>query len=555
MATDGRWDFWIDRGGTFTDVVGRRPDGSLVAHKLLSENPEAYTDAAVQGIRDLLGLKAGEPIPPGRMGAVKMGTTVATNALLERKGERTLLLITKGFRDALKIGYQARPKIFARHIIKPDMLYERVAEVDERVRADGTVERAPDLGQVRRDLETAKADGIAAVVIVFMHAYRYPEHERQVAALVRDMGFAQVSVSHEVSPLIKLIGRGDTTVVDAYLSPILRRYVAQVDKDLDAKRSNARLMFMMSSGGLTAAELFQGKDAILSGPPGGVVGMAETGRAAGFDRLIGFDMGGTSTDVSHFAGAYERASETEVAGVRMRAPMMLIHTVAAGGGSILHFDGARFRVGPDSAGANPGPKCYRRGGPLTGTDAHVMLGKLIPGFFPKIFGLTQDRPIDAAAVQGAFAALASEIGGGRTSEEIADGFIRIAVENMANAIKKISVQRGYDVTRYALNSFGGAGGQHACLVADALGMTTVLIHPFSSLLSAYGMGLADIRATRQQAIEEPLGQGALASISAIGARLGAQARDEVVGQGVPAPAVTVHLSAHLRYAGTDTALM
>jgi 5-oxoprolinase (ATP-hydrolysing) len=563
-STSGAWDFWIDRGGTFTDIIGRRPDGSLVAHKLLSENPQAYGDAAVQGIRDLLGLAGGERIPARRIGTVKMGTTVATNALLERKGERTLLLITKGFRDALRIGYQARPKIFARHIIKPAMLYERAIEVDERVRADCTVEREPDLDALRAQLQDALAAGIKAVAIVFMHAYRYPAHEQRVAALARQLGFPQVSASHEVSALIKLVSRGDTTVVDAYLSPILRRYVAQVAKALSAGVSSAplaaadydspRLMFMTSAGGLTAAELFEGKDAILSGPAGGVVGMVETGRAAGFDRLIGFDMGGTSTDVSHFADRYERAFETEVAGVRMRAPMMLIHTVAAGGGSILHFDGSRLRVGPDSAGADPGPKCYRRGGPLTVTDANVMLGKLIPGFFPEIFGPAQDQPIDAAAVQAGFAALADEIGGGRTSEEIADGFVRIAVENMANAIKKISVQRGYDVTRYALNSFGGAGGQHACLVADALGMTTVLIHPFSSLLSAYGMGLADIRATRQQAIEEPLGDGALASIAEIGKRLGVGARDEVVGQGIPEPAVTVQLSAHLRYAGTDTAL-
>jgi len=553
-TTPQLWDFWIDRGGTFTDVVGRRPDGSLVAHKLLSENPEAYADAAVQGIRDLLELKAGEPIPPGRVGAVKMGTTVATNALLERKGDRALLLITKGFRDALKIGYQARPKIFARHIIKPDMLYERVAEVDERVRADGTVERAPDLTAVRRDLEAARADGIASVAIVFMHAYRYPEHERQVAELAHTMGFAQVSVSHEVSPLIKLVGRGDTTVVDAYLSPILRRYVAQVDKDLDAKRSAARLMFMMSSGGLTAAELFQGKDAILSGPAGGVVGMAETGRQAGFDRLIGFDMGGTSTDVSHFDGEYERAFETEVAGVRMRAPMMLIHTVAAGGGSILHFDGARFRVGPDSAGANPGPACYRRNGPLAVTDANVMAGKLIPDFFPKIFGPGQDQPLDGAAVRHGFNNLAQKVGD-KSPEEIADGFIKIAVENMANAIKKISVQRGYDVTRYALNCFGGAGGQHACLVADALGMTRVLIHPFSSLLSAYGMGLADIRSTRQQAIEIGYGAKAFAAIKREGARLGREANAEVAGQGVPTPRIKVFVRAHIRYAGTDSALV
>ncbi len=603
MTTAGRWEFWIDRGGTFTDVIGRRPDGTLAACKLLSENPGAYRDAAVEGIRNLLGLKAGEPIPAGLIDAVKMGTTVATNALLERKGARTLLLTTKGFRDALKIGYQARPKIFARHIIKPDMLFERVVEVAERVRADGAVESTPDLDALRRDLERARADGIEAVAIVFMHSYHYPEHERQAASLARGMGFLQVSVSHEVSPLIKLVGRGDTTVVDAYLSPILRRYVAGVTEELSSfpsggarsagasgpggadsgardegrhhpapdrlRRSgpplagkgeqNTRLMFMMSSGGLTAADLFKGKDAILSGPAGGVVGMAQTGREAGFANLIGFDMGGTSTDVSHFDGEYERAFETEVAGVRMRAPMMLIHTVAAGGGSVLHFDGARFRVGPDSAGANPGPKCYRRGGPLAVTDANVMVGKLMPDFFPHIFGPRQDQPLDAEAVQQAFTELAGEVsrdlGGTRSAEEIADGFIKIAVENMANAIKKISVQRGYDVTRYALNCFGGAGGQHACLVADALGMTTVLIHPFSSLMSAYGMGLADIRATRQQAIEQPLGEAAVASVKAVGERLGADARAELQRQGVRDLDVIVDVRAHARYAGTDTALV
>ena len=598
MPTDGSWDFWIDRGGTFTDVIGRRPDGSLTAHKLLSENPEAYRDAAVHGIRHLLGLTGDAPIPPGRIGAVKMGTTVATNALLERKGERTLLLVTEGFRDALRIGYQARPKIFARQIIKPDMLYERVVEVAERVRADGTVEQAPDLAAVRAELARARRDGIAAVAVVFLHAYRHPEHERQVVALARELDFPQVSVSHEVSPLIKLVGRGDTTVVDAYLSPIIRRYVAQVAGEMGTARAagssspsprrgegrgegeqavgkslapspalaslghplpsgerGTRLMFMMSSGGLTAAKLFQGKDAILSGPAGGVVGMAETGRAAGFAHLIGFDMGGTSTDVSHFDGDYERAFETEVAGVRMRAPMMLIHTVAAGGGSILHFDGARFRVGPDSAGANPGPKCYRRGGPLAVTDANVMVGKLMPKFFPKIFGPHQDQPLDAESVRAAFADLAREIGDGRTPEQVADGFIKIAVENMANAIKKISVQRGYDVTRYALNCFGGAGGQHACLVADALGMTRVLIHPLSSLLSAYGMGLADIRATRQQAIEETFEDSVLAAVASVGDRLGEEARREVILQGVPTQDVTVEVRAHIRYAGTDTALV
>jgi len=554
-AEDERWEFWVDRGGTFTDVIGLRPDGTLLAHKLLSDNPEAYGDAAVQGIRDLLGLAAGEPIPQNRIGAVKMGTTVATNALLERKGERTLLVTTRGFRDALKIGYQARPKIFARNIVKPDVLYERVVEIDERVRADGTVEREPDLAEARAALERANADGIAAVAIVFMHAYRYPAHEQRVAALARELGFPQVSASHEISPLIKLVGRGDTSVVDAYLSPIIARYVAQVANELDSERSGARLMFMMSSGGLTAADLFHGKDAILSGPAGGVVGMAETGRAAGFERLIGFDMGGTSTDVSHFDGEYERAFETEVAGVRMRAPMMLIHTVAAGGGSILHFDGARFRVGPDSAGANPGPKCYRRGGPLALTDANVMTGKLIPEFFPKIFGPRQDQPLDAEAVRAAFIELAREVGDNRTPEQVADGFIQIAVENMANAIKKISVQRGYDVTRYALNCFGGAGGQHACLVADALGMTKILIHPFSSLLSAYGMGLAQIRATREQAIEAPFANEALDQIGSVGRRLGEAVRAEVAGQGVPADDVQVHVRAHIRYSGTDTALV
>ena len=553
------WEFWIDRGGTFTDVIGRRPDGGLVTHKLLSENPEAYRDAAVHGIRHLLGLKPGDTIPGDRIAAVKMGTTVATNALLERKGDRTLLLITKGFRDALRIGYQARPKIFAKHIIKPDMLYERVAEVDERVRADGTVERALDLDAVRAELERAKADGVDAVAVVLMHAYRYSDHEQRVAALARELGFPQVSASHEVSPLIKLVGRGDTTVVDSYLSPILRRYVAQVAGELNEEEGGpshqTRLMFMMSSGGLTAAELFRGKDAILSGPAAGVVGMAETGRSAGFTRLIGFDMGGTSTDVSHYAGEYERAFETEVAGVRMRAPMMLIHTVAAGGGSVLHFDGARFRVGPDSAGANPGPKCYRRGGPLAVTDANVMAGKLIADFFPKIFGPQQNQPLDAEAVRNSFAAMAKNIGDGRTPEDVADGFIKIAVENMANAIKKISVQRGYDVTRYALNCFGGAGGQHACLVADALGMTSVLIHPLSSLLSAYGMGLADIRSVRQQAVEEPFGTKARKSLDTAARRLAADAVGEVAGQGVATAKIKLHVRAHIRYAGTDTALI
>jgi 5-oxoprolinase (ATP-hydrolysing) len=553
-SSSSLWDFWIDRGGTFTDIVGRDPQAGLHPHKLLSENPGAYRDAACQGIREILGLKAGEAIPPGLIGSVKMGTTVATNALLERKGEPLALITTRGFRDALAIGYQARPKIFAKNIIKPEQLYAQVVELDERVLADGAVETPVDLVQAEAALRVIKAKGIEAVAIVFMHAYRYCEHEKAVAALARKLGFAQVSVSHEVSPLIKLVGRGDTTVVDAYLTPILRRYVDQVAEELDTARTGARLMFMMSSGGLTAAELFRGKDAILSGPAGGVVGMAQTGAEAGFRQLIGFDMGGTSTDVSHFDGAYEHAFETEVAGVRMRAPMMLIHTVAAGGGSILHFDGSRFRVGPDSAGANPGPASYGKHGPLTVTDANVMVGKLQPDFFPKIFGPGRDAPLDERAVHAKFEALAREVGDGGEAEKIADGFLAIAVANMANAIKKISVARGYDVTRYVLQCFGGAGGQHACLVADALGMRKILIHPLSGLLSAYGMGLADIRASRQRSIEAPLDAAVLAHIEAGTREIGDEATREVAGQGIATNDITRLARVHLRYAGTDAPL-
>ena len=550
-AAGGTWDFWIDRGGTFTDIVARDSQGAIRLAKLLSENPGAYRDAAIAGIRELLGVAPGAPIPSGLIGAVKMGTTVATNALLERKGDRTLLLITRGFRDALKIGYQARPEIFAKKIVKPEMLYERVAEVAERVRADGTVERAPDDAAVRRDLEAAWADGIRSVAIVFMHAWKYPEHERRIAALARAMGFPQVSVSHEVSPLIKLVGRGDTTVVDAYLSPILRRYVDEVAAELG---DGPRLMFMQSSGGLTAADRFQGKDAILSGPAGGVVAAVETARLAGFGKVIGFDMGGTSTDVSHFDGEYERAFETEVAGVRMRAPMMRIHTVAAGGGSILKFEQGRYQVGPQSAGADPGPASYRRGGPLTVTDANLMVGKLLPEHFPKIFGANHDQSLDAGAVRSGFAMLAAGIGDGRAAEEIADGFLRIAVENMANAIKKISVQRGYDVTEYALNCFGGAGGQHACMVADALGMETILIHPYSGVLSAYGMGLAEIRAVKSEGIVVPLEAAALPALLALRDRLSTAAFDEVAAQGVAEDDIATFPRAHLRYDGTDTAI-
>ncbi|MEM1039255.1 MAG: hydantoinase B/oxoprolinase family protein [Pseudomonadota bacterium] len=550
-----KWDFWIDRGGTFTDIVALAPDGGLHPYKLLSENPEAYKDAAIEGIRQLLGVKQGNPLPSDKIGAVKMGTTVATNALLERKGDPVALLITKGFGDGLRIGYQARPDIFAKQIIKPESLYKQTHEIPERVLADGTVETPLDEAAVQAALEAAKSAGIDAIAIAFLHAWNYPEHEARAAEMARAMGFSQVSVSHEVSALAKLVGRGDTTVVDAYLSPILRRYVEQVRGELsdgDDTRHQPRLMFMQSSGGLTSADLFQGKDAILSGPAGGVVGAVETSALAEFDKVIGFDMGGTSTDVSHFDGEYERAFETEVAGVRMRAPMMRIHTVAAGGGSILFHEAGRFRVGPESAGANPGPAAYRRGGPLTVTDANVMVGKLRAENFPSIFGPNQDQPLDADTVRIKFEALANEIDTGQTPEQIADGFLRIAVENMANAIKKISVQRGYDVTRYALTCFGGAGGQHACAVADNLGMETVIIHPFSGILSAYGMGLADIRASRSQAIIEPLATTGFTALEALESKLEQAVRLEVAQQGVSASEITIFARVHLRYDGTDT---
>jgi 5-oxoprolinase (ATP-hydrolysing) len=552
--TEKAWNFWIDRGGTFTDVIGRGPDGRLHARKLLSENPEVYRDAAVAGIRSLLGLRTSEAVPAGLVGEVRMGTTVATNALLERKGEPTALVTTHGFRDALAIGTQARSDIFAKHIVKPDLLYDRVVELDERVLADGTVETPLDASEVRSALEDLSQAGYRSVAIVLMHAYKYPAHEAAVARLARDMGFPQVSVSHEVSPLVKLVGRGDTTVVDAYLSPILRRYVARVAEELDVARTGIRVMFMMSSGGLTEAARFQGKDAILSGPAGGVVAMAQTGQEAGFAHVIGFDMGGTSTDVAHYDGSYERAYETEVAGVRLRAPMMLIHTVAAGGGSILSYDGARFRVGPGSAGADPGPRCYRRGGPLTVTDANLMVGKLVPEMFPAIFGPDHDQALDTESVTRGFDALAATIGDGRSGTAVADGFLDIAIANMAEAVKTVSIARGHDIRRTVLNAFGGASGQHACRVADALGMTKVLIHPFSGVLSAYGMGLADTHVIRQASIEQPLGPEASAAIAAVTPAILADARASVSSQGIADAAISVHLRAHIRYAGTDTTL-
>ena len=601
--SNGRWQFWIDRGGTFTDIVARRPDGNLTVHKLLSENPTRYRDASMQGIRDLLGLAADASIPTEQIDAIKMGTTVATNALLERKGDRVVLVITKGFRDALRIGYQNRPNIFARHIVLPEMLYERVIEVEERYSAqgeelvsiDGTTEE-----ELAASLQNAYEDGIRACAIVFMHGYRYPDHEQKVAAMARSVGFSQVSVSHTVSPLMKLISRGDTTVVDAYLSPILRRYVEQVSGELTGGAEGAegagepqrrrgaevetgttsqidhpssliphpssliplptpQLLFMQSNGGLTDARSFQGKDSILSGPAGGIVGAVQTSKLAGLAKIISFDMGGTSTDVAHYAGEYEREFETEVAGVRLRAPMMSIHTVAAGGGSLLQFDGSRYRVGPESAGANPGPACYRNGGALAVTDCNVMLGNLQPDFFPKVFGANGDLPLDVAVVQQKFSELAAQIhaatGTVGTPEQVAQGFLTIAVEKMASAIKKISVQRGYDVSEYTLCCFGGAGGQHACAIADTLGMKQIFLHPFAGVLSAYGIGLADIRVMRERAIEAPLNESLLPELECTLANLIAEAKTELLQQGLLEMQLQVFPKAHLRYQGTDSALI
>ena len=539
------WQFWIDRGGTFTDIVARRPDGSLATHKLLSDNPGQYRDAALAGMRQLMGLAPGAALPVARLGAIKMGTTVATNALLERKGEPTVLAITRGFRDALRIAYQNRPQLFARQIILPELLYGDVIEINERMGAHGEVVLELDEATARAALAQTHARGLRAIAIVLMHGYRHHAHEARVAQLAREAGFTQVSVSHEVSPMMKLVARGDTTVVDAYLSSILRRYVDQ----LAAELPGVHLQFMQSNGGLTDARAFQGKDSILSGPAGGIVGMVRASALAGFDKVIGFDMGGTSTDVSHYAGEFERVFETQIAGVRMRAPMMSIHTVAAGGGSILHFDGARYKVGPDSAGANPGPASYRRGGPLAVTDCNVMLGKLQPAFFPRVFGSDADEALDAATVRAQFEALARTVNS--TPEQVAEGYVAIAVGNMANAIKQISVQRGHDVTEYTLTSFGGAGGQHACLVADALGMRTVFIHSLAGVMSAYGMGLADQSAMRERAIEAALG----ADLTADLAQLGELARGDLLRQGVQRERIALVSRVHLRYEGTDTAIV
>lgn len=568
-AANNRWQFWIDRGGTFTDIVARLPDGSLKVHKVLSENPEQYKDAAIQGIRELLDIPANDSLPTDRIAAVKMGTTVATNALLERKGDRTVFVTTQGFRDVLRIGYQNRPNIFARQIILPEMLYEQVIEVHERYSAQGEELVAiteAEQARLKAALETVYQQGIRSCAIAFLHGYRYPQHEQQAADIAQAIGFTQISVSHKVSPLMKLVSRGDTTVVDAYLSPILRRYVEQVAGELGAASNPSageathapRLLFMQSNGGLTEASSFQGKDSILSGPAGGIVGAIQTSKMAGLDKIITFDMGGTSTDVAHYAGEYERAFETEVAGVRLRSPMMAIHTVAAGGGSILFFDGARYRVGPESAGANPGPACYRRGGPLTVTDCNVMLGRIQPDFFPNVFGSTGNLPLDTNVVQQRFTTLASDIqtatGDTRTAEQVAEGFLAIAVEKMANAIKKISVQRGYDVTEYTLCCFGGAGGQHACAIADSLGMKQVFIHPFAGVLSAYGMGLANQSVMRERSVEMVLTTESIKSLQQVIQQLEAEAKQELQAQLEPGIQIQTIPKVHLRYEGTDSAL-
>jgi 5-oxoprolinase (ATP-hydrolysing) len=557
MGTDDRqagWRFWIDRGGTFTDIVARSPDGRIQTAKLLSENPEHYADAAVEGVRRLLGAGPG-PLPPGRVETIRMGTTVATNALLERKGEPTLLAITRGFGDALTIGWQSRPDIFARHIVLHRQLYDRVLEIDARVAVDGTVLEALDEDAARAGFAAAHAAGLRAVAIVLLHGWRWTADEIRLAEIARETGFTQVSVSHEIGALIKLVGRGDTTVADAYLSPVLRAYVDRVGTELGG---DTPLLFMQSNGGLTGARAFRGKDAILSGPAGGVVGMAETAAAAGFGRVIGFDMGGTSTDVSHYSGAFERTSDSVVAGVRLRAPMLAVHTVAAGGGSICRFDGARLRVGPESAGAVPGPAAYRRGGPLTVTDCNVMLGRLRPEFFPPVFGPDADQPLDADAVRVGFETLAAEVlaatGRAMSPVELAEGFLAIAVQDMAEAIKAISIQRGHDVSGYVLNSFGGAGGQHACMVADALGMTRVMVHPLAGVLSAYGMGLAAVRTIREETVAVPLEAGQIAALDQRAEALGAAAQTELVAQDIAFESVETLIRARIKYDGTDTPL-
>ena len=536
------WHFWIDRGGTFTDVVARAPDGRATIVKLLSDDPEQYDDAAVAAIRRLTGVAQGA-LPPAD---IRLGTTIATNALLERAGAPTLLAITRGFGDALRIGYQHRPDIFARHIVQPAPLYGDVVEIDERVDVDGAVLRPLDLVATEAAFRAAFDAGLRAVAIVLMHGYRYPAHEETLAVLAARIGFSQISVSHRVAPLNRLIARGDTSVVDAYLSPVLRRYVAGLETALGADQHP---LFMQSNGGLTEGAHFHGRNALLSGPAGGIVGMARTAARAGFGHVIGFDMGGTSTDISLYAGRFERHSDASIAGVRVSAPMMRIDTVAAGGGSICRFDRGRFVVGPESAGAVPGPACYRRGGPLTVTDCNLILGKIQPAHFPHLFGPRGDQPLDRAAAEAGLDAQIAASGTQLDRHAAAEGLIAIAVANMARAIKAISVARGHDPARYVLACFGGAGGQHACLVADALGMDKVMIHPLAGVLSAYGMGLAERRVLREASVALPLDN--VAGLATAAAALDANARAGLVAQGITADAIRCETQVALRYARTD----
>jgi 5-oxoprolinase (ATP-hydrolysing) len=545
-VNSNKWQFWIDRGGTFTDIVALCPDGSLDTAKLLSENPEQYADAAAEGIRRFV-------TKSDRIEAIKMGTTVATNALLERRGTPTALIVTQGFRDALAIGYQNRPDIFALNIIKPVPIYERVVEARERVSAAGETITPLDEDDIRASLQLCFDDGLRSVAICLVHGYRYPENEKRIGQLATEIGFTQVSLSHDVESLIKFVSRGETTLADAYLTPVLNNYIEGLQRELASVATPERLLFMQSNGGLTLAESFRGKNSVLSGPAAGVVGMVETASKVGFERLIGFDMGGTSTDVSAWSGEYERSNDSEVAGVRLRAPMMKIHTIAAGGGSILQYKDERFQVGPESAGADPGPACYRRDGPLTVTDANVLLGRIAIDYFPSVFGPDAKQPLDEEVVRQKFTELAHDVAA-ETPEQVAEGFLTVAVESMANAIRKITIERGEDVRDFVLCCFGGAGGQHACKVAEVLGMKKIWLHPMAGVLSAYGMGLSDIRVEKQQTAEVPFNDDEIALLQPVIARLQRQCDASLAAQNVPEGNRAFQVSLGLRISGSDTIL-
>jgi len=558
MGASNQWQFWIDRGGTFTDVVALRPDGRLETAKLLSENPEQYQDAAAEGVCRAIARWRAAGAAAAPIEAIKMGTTVATNALLERRGAATALVVTEGFGDSLLIGYQNRPDIFALKIVKPRPLYRQVVEVRERLGAEGEILQELDEPALQAAFERCVADGVTSVAICLLHGYRFPQHEQRVAELARHAGFDQVSVSHQVEPLIKFVSRAETTLADAYLTPVLNNYIDGLRGALTGVATPRRLMFMQSSGGLVLADNFRGKDSVLSGPAAGVVGMAETATAVGLDKLIGFDMGGTSTDVSAYSGVYERSNDSMVAGVRLRAPMMKIHTIAAGGGSVLRYADQRYQVGPSSAGADPGPASYRRGGPLTVTDANVLLGRIPVSSFPEVFGSNADQPLDRAVVQQKFLEFAATVSRDRQAdvrpEDVAAGFLVVAVESMANAIRKITIERGEDVRDFTLCCFGGAAGQHACQVADVLDIRRIWIHPLAGVLSAYGMGLSNLRVERQQSVELPLVDATLAELQETADVLRRQCDSALADQNVPESNRRFLSRAGLRVAGSDTVL-